>query len=107
MVGLFFCKIVIELIQAGRFQIGIDEAVQITVHDRIDITGFKAGTVILHHRVRHEHIGTNLCAPCNFLLYAFDILNLFEMFPFLDFQQLGFQHRHGNIPVLVLAALYL
>ena len=48
-----------------------------------------------------------MVSPRDLGLVAFDILNFFVMLPLLDFKQLGFQHFHRGLAVLVLAALVL
>ncbi len=49
-----------ELFQVLRLEISVDEAVNIAVHDRVDVAGFKAGAVIFGERIGHKNIGANL-----------------------------------------------
>ena len=42
------------------FELGIDEIVKVAVQNGIDVRGFRAGPVILDHRVRLQDIGTDL-----------------------------------------------
>ena len=51
--------------KALRLQIGVDETIEIAVHDSADIAVFVTGAVILYERVGHKHIGTDLAAPGN------------------------------------------
>ena len=90
-----------------RLQVCVNKAVQITVHNSVDIAGFKAGTMVLDHGIGHEDIGADLGTPADGLLVAPDVLDLVQMLPLLDLQQLGFQHPHSHVLVLVLASLYL
>ena len=92
---------------AELFKIGIDKAVNVAVHNSLDISGFKAGAVILNKGVGHENIGANLAAPCDFFLYALDVLDFLKMLAFLDFNKLGAEHIHTNLTVLVLGTLNL
>ena len=46
-------------------QIGVDKAVQVSVHDAVDVAGFIGGAVVLHQLVGHEYVGTDLAAPLN------------------------------------------
>ena len=46
-----------------RLQIGVDEAVQLTVHHGVDVAGLIAGTVVLYQLVGHKHIRTDLGCP--------------------------------------------
>ena len=41
-------------------ELGIDEIVKIAVQNGIDVRGFRAGPVILDHRVRLQDVGTDL-----------------------------------------------
>ena len=66
-----------------RFQIRIDEIIEIAVHNRLHIAVFAARSVILDERIRHEHIGTNLAAPLNLELIALDIGNFVQMLALL------------------------
>ena len=79
--------------KALRLQIGVDETIEIAVHDGADIAVFVTGAVILYERVGHKHIGTDLAAPGNLLLIALDVLNFLEVLALLDFQQLRLQRR--------------
>lgn len=42
------------------FEFGIDEIVKVAVQNGIDVCGFRAGPVILDHRVRLQDVGTDL-----------------------------------------------
>ena len=41
-------------------ELGIDEIVKIAVQNGIDVRGFRAGPVILDHRIRLQDVGTDL-----------------------------------------------
>ena len=63
--------------------------------------------MVFYHGIGHEHIGADLAAPGDLLLFAFDIGDLLQVFPLFDLHQFGHQHFHGHFAVLVLAALHL
>ena len=63
-------------------QIGIHELIQIAIHNRLNVTGFFAGTQIFYHAVRMEYIRTNLASPSNFFLYTLNVFNLFFLLLF-------------------------
>ena len=63
--------------------------------------------MILDHGVGHKHIGADLAAPGDLLLHALDVLDLIQVLALLDLHQLTAQHIHGDLAVLVLAALHL
>ena len=58
---LFFGCAQGPLAQGG--EVGVDEAVQVAVHHGVYVAGLKAGAVVLHHGVGHEHIRPDLAAP--------------------------------------------
>ena len=73
---------------AELFKIGIDKAVNVAVHNSLDISGFKAGAVILNKGVGHENIGANLTAPCNFFVVTFNIFNLCKVLTLFNLNKL-------------------
>src|SRR5215471_12093845 len=42
---------------------GIDERIEVAVHDALDVTGFNASAKVFDHPVRLEHVAANLVAP--------------------------------------------
>ena len=42
------------------FKLGIDKRIEVAVHDGVDVCGFRAGPVILDHRIRLQDVGTDL-----------------------------------------------
>lgn len=44
-------------------QISIDEAVQIAVHNGADVAHLKAGPVVFHQGIGHEHVGADPGCP--------------------------------------------
>ena len=90
-----------------RLQICIDKAVEVAVHDRLHIAVLAAGTVILHQRIRHKHVGTDLAAPLDFQLITLNIRDLLQVLALLDLNQLCTQHLHTVILVLELRTLCL
>ena len=63
--------------------------------------------MVFHELVGHKHIGTDLAAPFDFHLHAFDIADLFQMFPLLDFGKLCTQHILAVFQILEVASLHL
>ena len=59
-----------------RFQIGIDEFINVAVHDRVDVSVLVIRPVILHQSVRHKDVGADLRTPLDGLLFAIDIVDL-------------------------------
>ena len=90
-----------------QFQIRGDKAVQIAVHDRVDVAHFVIRAVILDKRIGHKDVGAYLAAPGDFLLHALDVVDVVQVLLLGDFHQLGAQHTHGGVPVLELAAFRL
>ena len=88
-------------------EIGVNKSIEVAVHNGGNIAIFKPGAMILGKGIGHENIRPNLTAPCNLCLTPLNILNFIIMLAFLDFHQLGTQHPHGNITILVLTALVL
>ena len=54
------------------FEIGIDKAVEVAVHNGPGIPDFVTSPVILDHGVRVEDIGANLSPPGNVFLLPFE-----------------------------------
>ena len=61
--------------------------------------------MVLDQGVRHEHITADLVAPGDFILHTLDVIHLILVLLQSDLVQLGFQHFHGVLTVLQLAAL--
>ena len=66
-----------------------------------------AGSVILHHGVGLEYVGTDLVAPADFLHLSTNAGKLLRVFLLLEHIQLRLQHLHGLILVLELGSLVL
>ena len=54
------------------FQVGVDEPVQVAVHDSLHVAAFKVGAVILDQRVGHKDVAADLVAPGDLVLHALD-----------------------------------
>ena len=63
--------------------------------------------MILDQTVGLEHVGTDLAAPGDLVLLAFQGAHFRFPFPQLDLQQLGLEHLHGHGLVLELGAFVL
>ena len=88
-------------------QVGVDEAVDIAVHDGLNVAVFIAGAMVLGQRVRHEHVRADLAAPLDLELHALDVGDLLRVLLNFELHELGFEHLHGVVAVLELAALCL
>ena len=88
-------------------QIGIDEAVDVTVHNVLDVAVFKIGAVILCQLVGHENVGTDLAAPFDFHLYALDVGDFIQVLALLDFSKPRSEHASAVFQILEVTALYL
>ena len=85
-----------------HLEVGVDEAVDVAVHDRVDVAHLVAGTGVLREGVRHENVGTDLGTPGDLQLVALDVLDLVEVLTLFDLDELGLQHAHTDFAVLVL-----
>lgn len=100
-------RFIFQLTGGQLSEIRVDEAVQIAVHNVVDVAGLIAGAGVLHHLVGHEHVGADLAAPLDLHLHALDIGDLLRVLLLLQLHQLGPQHLHAVVLVLKLAALLL
>ena len=87
---------------AARNQVRLDELIDVPVHDGIDIAGLRPGAMVLHQLIRLEHIGPDLAAPGDVLLFAHQLPEFFFLLFFPHFIQPRFQDFHGNVLVLEL-----
>ena len=62
-------------------QIGVDEAVERTVHDGVDVGCFEACPRVLDERIGHENVVADLAAPFDLELCALDIGDLVQCSP--------------------------
>ena len=69
-------------------QIGVDEAVERTIHDSVDVGRLKARARILDERIGHEDIVADLAAPFDLELRALDVGDLVQMLALLDLNEL-------------------
>ena len=89
----------------GSGQVSVDKAVDVAVHDCVDVGGLKRGTGVLGEGVGHEDVRTDLAAPFDLLLVALDVRDLVQVLTLLDLDQLGTQHLHTVVLVLELRTL--
>ena len=73
----------------------------------INISHFIAGTMILRHGIGHKYIRTDLGPPADFFLIPFNIVDIVQMSPLFNFNELGREHLHTHFPVLMLTAFVL
>ncbi len=104
---IFLRDLLFQRSVGGGGEIGVDEAVDIAVHDILDVAGLKARAGVLHQGVGHEHIGADLTAPLDLYLHALDVGDLLRVLLGLHFRQAGAEHLHAVVPVPELAALRL
>ena len=84
-------------------KICVDKSVDITVHNRVDVTVLKAGSGILGKSVGHKYVGTDLATPLDIRLVTLNILDSVKLLAELDLHQLCLQHFKGSFLVLQLA----
>ena len=96
-----------RLPRADPLEVGVDEGIQVTVHHRVHISRFMAGSVILHHGVGLEYVGTDLVAPADFLHLSTNAGKLLRVFLLLEHIQLRLQHLHGFVLILELGTFVL
>ena len=75
--------------RGGAGEVGVDEAVEVAVHHRIDVRHLVARARILGERVGHKDIVADLAAPFDLELRALDVGDLVEMLALFDFNELG------------------
>ena len=61
-------------------QVGLDELIDIAVHDTLNVSDLQLGPVVVHHRVRLEYVRSNLMAPTNFRFIGGLGVQLFFLF---------------------------
>ena len=71
--------------RGDRRKIGIDEPVQIAVHDAVDVAGLVTCTGVLNQGVGHEDIGTDLAAPFDLQLDSLQVGDFLRLFLHLQF----------------------
>src|SRR5690606_26493011 len=88
-------------------EIRVDEHVDFSVHDRLNVPHFHLRPVVLHHAVGVEHVRADLVAPADLRLFPLQFGQF--LFPLLHhpFVQAGLQDLHRPLPVLDLGALRL
>ena len=88
-------------------EVGVDEAIEVAVHDGIDVRGLKARARVFDEGVGHEDVVADLTAPLDLELRALDVGDLVQMLALLDFNQLRAEHAHAGLLVLELVTLRL
>ena len=86
---------------------GLDEVVDVAAQDAVDVAGFVLAAQVFHHLVRLHHIAADLAAEADVLGLAGDLGDLGFALLALQVEQLGLEHLHRPVLVLVLAALVL
>ena len=79
----------------------------VPIHAALDIARFNARPVILDKGIRLEYIGTDLAAPFDRLLLAFDVFGHLFAFLQLEFIQLGTEKTKTLFLILELGAFIL
>ena len=82
--------------------------VEVAVEHALDVAGLVLGAQVLHHLVRLQHVGADLAAEADRAAARRAIASSSaSRFCALEVGQLGLEHLHGPVLVLVLAALVL
>lgn len=77
----------------------IDEALDVAVHDRLDIDFGIFAAMVLDQGIRAEDIRTNLAGEGNILLDTTDFILLFLPLLFFKLEELGLEHLHAEFLV--------
>ena len=88
-----------HILHSKLHKIGLDEIVDFTVHDTIDVRGLVVGTVVLDTTVV-EDVGAYLTAPLDLLLASLDLGLSLEALLHGTVVELGAQQGHRTLLVL-------
>src|SRR5699024_9087015 len=96
-------------ISLARFhcKVCVDKAVDVAVHDGVDVAVFKAGARVLGERVGHENVRAYGAAEVYLHLHALDVAYLLEVLALLYLGELGAEHVLAVLEVLEVDALNL
>ncbi len=86
---------------------GVDEGLDLSIQHLLHVGGLQARPVVFHELVGGEDVRTNLAAPGDIFLFAFELGHLLVLLPPIVVIQPGAQDLHGHGPVLVLRPLVL
>ena len=91
----------VTVVRAGAFshKVGLQESVQVAVHDRIHVRRFVACADILDHFVRLHNVRADLRTPLNLLFTCFNLVACLVPFGNLHFVQLRLEQLHGLLLV--------
>ena len=87
-------------------EIGVDEILDVAIHDGLDIRFGIVCAQVLDQSIGAEDIGTDLAGEGNVLLHAADLVHLFLSLLLFELEELGAEHVHGHLLVLHLAPLH-
>src|SRR3990170_4035747 len=96
-----------NLVTDRRLLVGAEQRLQLPVEHGFGIAGLIAGTVVLHHLVRMENVGTDLVAPGGRDVLPLEPLLLLRPLLQLQHQEPRLQHLERALLVAVLGALVL
>lgn len=51
-------------------EIGVNKSVQVSVHDPVDVAGFKPGSGVLNQGIRHEDVGAGSGCPHSIFIWT-------------------------------------
>src|SRR5699024_5382014 len=86
-------------------KVGVYEAVNVAVHDRVDVAVFKARPRVLGEGVGHEDVAADGAAEVYLHLDALDVRYLLQVLALLYLRELGAEHLAAVFEVLEVAAL--
>src|SRR5260370_35777529 len=92
---------------AAQPQIRADEGIEAAVNYAIHISDFGFGAMVLDQAVGLKHVGADLRSEINVELGVFNLSGGFALFLHFELVELGAQHAHGALLLLVLGALIL
>src|SRR5262249_26743622 len=95
------------VVPAAPLEVRLDERVQLTVEDRLDVAGLVARALVLHELIRRKGVRADLTAERHVLLLPREGLHLLLPFQPLPFGQPGGEDLHRLGAVLNLRTLVL
>src|SRR5512145_2526191 len=80
-------------------QVGLDELVDVAVHDRLDVADLEVGAVVLDPLLGVEGVGTDLTAEGDLLLGSGQLGEVFLLLLLGDLVEPGLENPHGGVAI--------
>ena len=88
-------------------EVGADKRVDVTIEYLLHVAPFDLGAVVLNQLIGLHHVGANLAAEADFGLRGVELAHRRPALLEFLLVELRFQNLHGDLAILVLAALVL